>query len=283
VAMTSDVSEGITRVLAGDAHGAIPIFQRAAEASRRLSGILPEYERLAVGYQAEAYLVSARASLNAGDMASASLLLARANTEYERLLPLLDAANPQDLPTVVEVHGQRLEGAILFSAYSLFALDLDDAMKRLDAVKNDRDKLEQLSLRVGIGPLTSLWRLLPMLHSILTRFCELEELIIFQRSPASKRRFEDFRALGQQLFDAASLAKGAGDRGGSYVHAIEHLTRLRRHLQEADRGRIKEDDFGKFGGLLAFASFVVLTAGFAITGRISPTNSMLALILSLVV
>lgn len=250
------ISEGISRLLCGDAHGALPFFEFSNDVLERISFFIPDFKKIAFSSKAMVYISLARANLNAGEIATAETWAGKAYDQYAQLLTLLDPKHEEDIPAFVEIYGTRLESVVTFARFDLEALDLDNLEKRLTAVRDDSSKLREFIEKSSAGPIQNVAKVLLILYSIMKDLHSLEKDIVFSRLPINKNRIEKFQSTAQQLFEVEEIAKKTGERGKASLYTISQLKRIRQNLLVA--GKIGKEDFGRYAGVISFFCFLAI-------------------------
>ncbi len=278
-------SEGVTKLHAGDAHGALKSLETVSNVAEKLSIFSPEMRRFALSSKLGAFVALGRASLSTGDLPSAEKWFGRAEDALQEMSTLLDPANPNDLKGYVEVYGTPLEFSSMMSFYDLQILDTSKAMERLSLTTNHLSKLKEFTGKLPAGPLRDIAEVSIILNSSLRVIVPFAEKVIFSDSFVTKKELEKVRNELQYLTQGRELAKRAGSRGAGYIWITEALRKFTRNLIAASGSGKRE--FGRFGGLISFGAFVI-TMGL-ITFTIKPSAAyglwyfLGALILSLIV
>lgn len=284
ISIFASFSEGVSRLLSGDAHGAFPLLNISSDSIKCLSSFMPHLEKMAIGFKAAAYVALGRSKMNAGDITSAESSFGKAYDQYEQLLALLDPKKESDFVGFVEVYASRIEVAIVFAFLDLQALDLDDMEQRLNSVKEDILKLKYFIEKIQAGPIQKVAGGILILHSVLKDLHSLEKDLIVSRSSLSRGRIEKFQRVTQELFKAKGMAEKAGERGSGVLYTIAQLGRIRRNLLNV--AKIGVEDFGRFGGIITFVTFILLQFVFHFTiqpsGVMAISYPFLSLIISLI-
>ena len=285
VNIMSNFAEGISRLLKGDAYGALPFLDISADAIERLSFFLPGLDKVTFSLKATSYIALARANLNAGDITSAESWIGKAYGEYEQLFALLDPENKEDIPGFVEIYTSRIEVANLFAFLDIQSLDLDNMEQHLKTVSEDVSKLEHFVEKIQPGPFQKVARTILILHSVLKDLYSIESDLVFGRSPVNKNRIEKLQRVAQDLFKAKEIAEKAGERGKGILYPINQLSKIRQNLLKI--GKIGKEEFGRFAGIVSLCSLIVLIIVVHLTIRPSGFTALLyflgQLILSLIV
>ncbi|MCX5919220.1 MAG: hypothetical protein NTX30_21410 [Deltaproteobacteria bacterium] len=249
-------SEGISRLLRGDAYGALSYLNISLEELKRINAFMPEFENIAIASKAAAFVALGRAEMNSGNIPSAESYFGKAYDQYEQLLRLLNPQKDKDAIGFVEVYASRIEVAIAFAFLDLQSLDLDDMDERLKSVNEDVINLQRFLPRIDEGPIKKVAGSIIIIHSILNDLHILALDLILSRSSINRDRIERFGRMAQDLFKAKDVAEKAGERGKGILCMIGQLSKLRRNLLVA--GKIRIEDFGRFGGIIAAIVFVLI-------------------------
>lgn len=262
-------TEGITKLLKGDAHGALPYLDISADAIQRLSYFIPGFTKASYSTRATCNIAIARAFMNGGDLQNAKLLISKANTEYEQLLLLLDKTKSEDIPFLMEIYGTRVEIGLLFISLDLQSLEINDMNERLEAIKSDVEKLEPLINNYPINQIQRVVTILVDYYSIMKEFKSLVHDLIFLRLPINKERIQKLQNLRVKLFIVKESAENAGERGQLFLHSINQLIKYRDNLLTI--GHVSKSDFGRFAGIISGSMFIMLTI--VVTFIIRPSES----------
>jgi tetratricopeptide (TPR) repeat protein len=258
-------AEGYSKLLKGDAYGALPLLGMSTEVIEKFSFFEPELKNAVISLKATSYAALARASLNEGDISAAESWIGKEYDQHEQLLALLNPANEADYIGFVEIYGSRLETAVLFAFMALQSLDLDRMEKRLKSATDNEARLSEFVDKIQSGPMQNVAIVILKLYSVLRDLHKMEKALVFDRSPLNKNRIEIFQHISRELYDAKEIAKRAGERGKGYLYTIDQLEKIRKNLLIA--GKIEMRDFGRFAGIISVCALVALMFVLYITIR----------------
>jgi tetratricopeptide (TPR) repeat protein len=276
----ADFSEGASRVFEGDAHGGQALLSKSEDAFERMAFLNPKLRKMAIGAKATTLAAMAKASMNAGDSEEAEGWYGKVLDQHRQLLQLLDSQNEDDLGGFFGVYGTRVEIASIFGLSLLSSLDLDELERRLDAVSADCEKFREVLERMPDGPISDVGMGLVHMYAALRDLHDLEEKIVLGRSPVKKDTIEKFDNVAQELFDAEQAANRAGEMGKGLLSMVRQLQKTRRNLLAA--GKVGPQDFGKFGGIIAFGAFLVALVVVNLTLKPSGATALLYVLAALI-
>jgi hypothetical protein len=254
--LLGNLCDGLARLQAGDAHGALPFLDRGSEVLERMSFYVPGLKKLAISARATCFVTLAKAHLNHGDIAAAELWLGRTRDQYRQLLTLLNPADPADSSSFSEVYGSSVETAVLFATLDLYALDFDAMRRRLTAAESDASQLASIIEKTRPDPVQDIQKTLLVLFHTLWHFHDLARRVISDRLPIRAAEVEKSRLIQQGLFEATNLASQAGAQGAGLGGSLQTLRRLHGNLLAAGRASI--EDFGRFNGIVTACCLILL-------------------------
>lgn len=257
------LTEDVTRLLRGDAAGAVEHLQALATEFERITFFAPRMAKVASATRAWAYIALSRAAMSAGDLNAAEDHFRTVRTEQDRLMTLLDPDDPADLPGIVEIRATRVEMAAALVMLDLQVLDLDSAEARIGGTKPDADALQPLVARLPENALQFMASAVLRILQAITDLAAIERELLFERRPTSRQRLNRFQSVAHNLVESVQLASRAGQRGAGYLSMLRQLDRLRAGLLNADR--IRRQDFGRYAGLVSVAALVIVLAAIRLT------------------
>jgi hypothetical protein len=264
-----EFARGLTKLHAGDAHGALHSFEEVSTATETLSFFAPDLGRFAANSRVLACIALARASLNAGDVQAAERWWGKTEDILRELSALLNPENAADAPAIAEAYGTSVEFASSFALYDLQALATADAAERLLLVVAKRDLLEQAIRHVPDGPFRDICETTLIVNKALERIVSVTDKVLYGAGSPDITALETLRHQVKELSRARELASRAGDRGAGYRWMIGHVGRFARNLMTVHGFR--KEDFGRYAGLVAGGVFVVLMGIVHLTIRPSQT------------
>lgn len=279
-----NLAEGITRVLNGDAHGALPFLDINKDAIERISFLIPDLKKIALNFKAICYSAILRANLNAGNLKSALIAKGNANEQYRELLNILDESNPNDIPLFVEIYGTRIESACLFAFMSLQTLNYDEMNKILNSVKEDFTTFNKFILKSKPGTIQNIAKIISITYLVLRNIYCVSKTILLERSIINNEILNISSNISKGLFEAKELALKCGERGNALLNSIEILDKTINNLLLI--GKIGKKDFGRFAGIISFTLLFILLLVINLTIKPSGYLSLIyffgALIISLI-
>ena len=286
ILILSKFAEGLSALFSGNAHSATELLNVSSEAIERISFFMPEFKIASFSYKAASLIAIARSHLNAGDITSAEKVFGEVRNVHDELLKQLDPGEDEHAPAFAEVYGTRLELTFLFIIMmDLPSFNISMWKKRLEISRSDVESLERFIDRVPKGQIQILLSQYPIIFSVLENLHGSIELATLKRRPFNKDEVKALVNVDTELFNSRQLIQKCGERGRGLLIQIDLLRRLQQNILQI--GKAATQDFGRFSGLLSFASFILLIVIMHVTVR--PTGYLGtiyyfgALILSLIV
>lgn len=256
VFLIANFSEGLAKLLAGDANRAYELLNVSAESMERASFFYPGFDKLALSMKAASYIALARTFINVGDIVKAESLFGQVNQIHSQLLGKLDENNKDDIPLLSEIYATKVEKEITFLRLDLDVLDFDAVERRLQSTNTYFVKLKSLTDKLPDSPIRSIIQVDSLLYCVFEVFVRIGRKIIEDRTHIGEKEIIELRAVDRKLFEARQLAYNAGDRGQGYFYTINQLSRLQERLLAL--GKVSKKDFGQLSGIISFFAFLVL-------------------------
>jgi tetratricopeptide (TPR) repeat protein len=257
------MSEGIVRLLGGDAHGAVEYLQIAAKVADDVALFTPDSEKTALGCKAQLAVARSRLSMNQGDLVQAEREAAGAYQMYREQLPKLDKDNPADAPAIAEVHSTITDLEARMAARNLFVLDLAGMKMHLRAGLGSVTELEKAVGRQAEGPVKSSMRATVAVFRALEKMQTIVERVIEKGDHLDAKHRKMVDGSFKLLYDAREEAKRAGARGLALEGTVSQLEAFLGSLLRT--GKVRRGDFGRFSGVVALGAWasVALIVHFA--------------------
>ena len=286
ISILSRFAEGLSALFSGNAHSATELLNVSSEAVERISFFMPEFKIASFSYKAASLIALARSHLNAADIASAEKVFCEVRNVHDELLKRLDPGEDEHALAFAEVYGTRLELAFLFIIMmDLPSLDLSMWKKRLEISRSDMESLKKFIDKIPKGQIQILLSQYPIIFSVLEKLHSSLEMATLKRRPFNKDEVKALVNVDTELFNSRQLIQKCGERGRGLLIEIDQLRRLQQNILQI--GKAATQDFGRFSGLMSFASFILLIVimHFTVkpTGYLGALYYFGALILSLVV
>jgi hypothetical protein len=284
----TQMANGVATLFQGDAHGAAATLSALSEQIDKTSFYMPQLKTMAYSMKALSLVALAKTHLFASDMASAEKLIGEVRNVHDEFLIHIDTINDEEtrVMAAAEVYGTRLEITFAFiCAKDLPTLDLGMWIKRINQTKSDADSLRLLIDVAPKGPITQLIGQYPPVYDVLSSLHHLLDLAIAQRKPLNKNEIQLVTEIGSDLFEIEQALEKCDARASGLRTQVRQLMELHKNLIAISKIAIK--DFGRFGGMVSFVSFVALIFIIHLTIRPSEAFGIFyyfgALILALIV
>lgn len=251
----ADFTDGISKLFAGDAHGAATLLNLSTEAIERLTFFIPGFEKIALSFKAASQIAVSRMLLNSGNISETEAVVAKIETIYRELRELLDESDKEDVPFLAEALSSKVEFSVLFMSFDLAVLDFDSMKNRLDSAKQNYTDLLPIIPNLANTQIKTVLELICLLFSVYEVLAVIGNKIICERKPLAANDIEGLIKVDKKLFEAHQKANLAGERGRPLIFSINQLNRLQERFLEI--GKIKKNDFGKYGGFISLTALVV--------------------------
>lgn len=109
LATITDFAEGISKLLSGDAHGAVDLLDISTKSIERISFFITGFEKIALSFQAASKVALARTFINAGNISEAEFCFGEVNQIHENLMSKLNKSSDEDNALFAEIFGTRIE------------------------------------------------------------------------------------------------------------------------------------------------------------------------------
>jgi hypothetical protein len=254
--IVTDLAEGISRLLNGDADGALKHLELTSQIVEKLSFFVPGMKKTVISCKALCYTALARKAVNAGNIDDTKLWFGKMYDQYRQLEALLNPEDPVDITAYSEIYASRLEVANFLASQDLYVLNLEDMERQLHSVADDVTKLSGLVNKIQPGPIQDITKGFLFLNLILNDLHALANRIVLNRASIGKAEIEKFQKTGQNLFEAEELAQRAGERGVGLLAAIKYLKKLHKNLLLA--GKVRKRDFIIPEGIVFLSTLIIL-------------------------
>lgn len=257
IRMLSQFAEGLSALFSGDAHTAAKLLNIGSKAVERMCFFYPEFKIASFSYKAASLMALARTHLNAADIPAAEGVMGEASNVHDEFLMYLNLENSGNAMAYSEIYGTRLENAFLFiMMVDLPSLDLSMWRKRLEIVRADKISLEEYIGTVPKGPIQIILSQYPIIFKVLDHLLSSLEVAILKKRPFNKEEVNTLVNTDAELAHVKQLLQKCGERGKGMLFNIDTLSRLQQNLLQV--GKLTTQDFGRFSGIVAFVSFIVL-------------------------
>ena len=251
----ADFAEGISKLLQGDAHGAVKLLNLSSDTIQKLNFFTPGLEKVLLSFKAAAELAVARTFINIGDISRVELSFGKVDQIHEELLSKLDETNPEDSPFLNEVYGSKIESALLFMRMDLDVLDFNSLDRRLESTKNNLGKLSEFIVNEPKSPIKTAIEIIKILYEIFGIYNRIGKRIIVDRLPLTEPGIKELLEADKRIFEARQKANNAGQRGQLFLYTINQLKRL--HDSFFTIGKVQKKDFGRISGLISLGALIV--------------------------
>jgi hypothetical protein len=255
-------SEGMEKLIKGDAHGAIDHLEISSEAFKKLSYLFPAFVKDAHAAKAITLITIGRSHFHGGDLANTHLYFGKADAEHAELLKLLEQGNKNDSGYFSNIYASNIEKAMLFGFMELQAFEVQALRQRLNSVKQDVKGLLVVAKELDQPPLTNLFQAYVNTINIYEELANIEEEVFFKRQPLSGRSLKKMDSTFSLLIQNTDLIHKSGERGRGLQQINEQLKKI--HIGLLEIGKVRVNDFGKFGGLISSLLFLVTVVGIQI-------------------
>ncbi len=248
-------SEGIAKLIQGNAHRAAELLKMTSEEFQRLCFFMPGMEKTLLSMQAAGEVASARMALNAADLSGAEQAFGRVRGYHKQMVAQLDSNDPEDLPYYFEISASQVEFAVLMMRVDLEALDFDGLDRHLAASREAHKQLGLMLPNLQNSPFLAVGEFLFRLYDIFRIYAQIGRQVLLQRQPFDKQTLGDLSNADQLLFEAREQANLAGERGKSFYYLLRQLDRLKTNMLKA--GKLQPRDYGRSSGLVALAALLI--------------------------
>jgi hypothetical protein len=257
IPMLCRFAEGLSALFGGNAVLAGELLNIGSNDIERMSFFVPELKAASFSYKALSLIALARSHLNAADIPAAEKVFGEVREVHDELLKHLDPADDGDSIGFAEVYGTRLELVFLYIiGIDLPSLNLSKWKERLKISKSDKELLEQYIDKIPKGQIQTLLSLYPDIFSVLEDLQRSLEIATIKRRPFNKDEVNALVDVDKKLISARQLVQKSGKRGQGLLFQIDQLSRLQQNILLIAKAATQ--GFGRFSGLLSFASFVLL-------------------------
>jgi hypothetical protein len=272
--------EGVTRLLNGDAHGALSFFNAGTEIIEKLSFFNPYLEKSYLYFRAICHMALVRIYLNNGDIHNAESSIGNVYNQFDQLIKLLNEKDIEDNGYFADIYGANIEYAIVLASLDLQSLDFENMDRQLKSASKSVSKLTELLDKIDDNQIKRILEALLNIYTVLKDLHRITKNLIILRSPLNKNDIIKINDIGTLLFNTKKLAELSGERGRGVVNAINRLEKFRLNLLSV--GKINKSDFGRFSGIVSLITLIILIIVIHLIIRLPELNKPGVLLLEVI-
>ena len=285
VVVNSQLAEGMSLLMRGDAAGALPILDEVATRIEKEAFHSTELEWLAQTIRIAAITALAKSAANGGDLEEFEARAGQIREILERMVAKRNPEDPESWAQFAMRWAQPLEIAAMLIGVEIGELDFAGALDHLRSEDESASRLAEHMKHPPAGLDVSPFQVTLSVYQVTSALTHVANDLLVSRDALDRGRLQVLEMAALQIADLEREVLARGEAGRPYLYVLGRLRRLRTNLLTL--GTPGKQDFGRFAGLIsgvAFVIFVVTIFLFATPDILTtPIYLIAALAMSLVV